>query len=172
MYSSKWWIGTCSSPCTSLSPVTVCFHQRSIFTFHSSSTNTTQSLALQIDSFVQQKNSLLLQQLTAYVSSTCYIWFTSSAGLLTLKCVTHFTQISCRLGISRLVIGNRTEVLHVRKSAANILNKQLCTTEGGLSNLLGVRRCWKFSHFKRKKHSFFTGCCTPCSIKINWAKGF
>jgi hypothetical protein len=49
-------------------------------------------------------------------------------------CVTHFKRISCRLGLSRLVIGNRTEVLHVQKRDANILNKQLCKpTAGGHS---------------------------------------
>ena len=40
--------------------------------------------------------------------------------------VTHFKRIYFRLGISRLVIGNRTVDLHLQKAAANILNKQLC----------------------------------------------
>ena len=45
--------------------------------------------------------------------------------------VTHFKWKSCDLGISRLVIGNRTNDLHVRKAAADILNMQLCTTHSG-----------------------------------------
>ena len=148
------------------SPLTVCFHQCSIFTFYSLSTDTTQSFVLEIDSFIQQNNSLLLQQLTTYFSPTCYIWFTCSAVLLILTCVKHFKRISCRLGMSRLVIGNRTDVLHVRKTASSILNKQLCTTDSGWSYLLGVRRCWKFSHFERKTLQYVTGFCTLCSTKI------
>jgi len=45
--------------------------------------------------------------------------------------VTQFKRISCLLGISRLVIGNRTNDLHVQKAAANILNMQLGITHSG-----------------------------------------
>jgi hypothetical protein len=51
------------------SPLTLCFHQCSILTFQSSFTDTTQSVTVENDSFVQQNISLLLQQLTTYVSS-------------------------------------------------------------------------------------------------------
>jgi hypothetical protein len=84
--------------------------------------------------------------------------------------VTHFKRIFCRLGISHLVIGNRTDDLYVHKPAANILNKQLCTTDNGWSFLLAVRRCWKFSHFKRKTLQCLTGCCTLCSTKSSGLK--
>ena len=50
--------------------------------------------------------------------------------------VTHFKRISFRLGISRLVIRNRTEV-HSQKTAANILNTQLCKPTVG-----GHSCCW------------------------------
>jgi hypothetical protein len=112
----------------SFSPLIVCFHHCSLFTFHSSSTDTTHSVTLEIDSFFQQNNSLFLQQSTTYVSSTWYIWFTWSAGLLTVIYVTHFKRISCRLGMSRLVIRNQTDDLHTQKPI-HVLNMQPCTTE-------------------------------------------
>ena len=107
------------------SPLTVCFHQCSIFKFLSSSTDIIQSVTLETDIFVQQNNSLLSQQLTTYVFSTCYNSFTSRACLLTVTCDT-FKRIFCRLGISCLVIGNRNEVLDLQKTASNILNMQFC----------------------------------------------
>jgi len=143
------------------SPLIVCFHQSSIFTFQSPSTDTTQSVTLETDSFVQQDNSLLLQPLTTFVCSTWCIWFTCSAGPLTLSCVTQSKQISYRLGISRLAIGNRTQVLHVQNAAVNILNKQLCTTESGWPFVLGVRQCWKYI-FKSKRLRYVTGRCAMC----------
>jgi len=94
-------------------------------------------------------NSLLLQHLTTYVSSTSCIWFTCNAGLLTITFVTHFKRISCRLFISGRVIGNRTDDRHFQKAADNILNMQLGTTPSGWSFLLWVRRCRKYSYFKR-----------------------
>ena len=64
---------------------------------------------------------------------------TFDSYVVTLR-VIHFKRISCRLGISRLVIRNRTVVLHVQKAAANILYNQLCKlTAVGPS-------CWRFVH--------------------------
>jgi hypothetical protein len=86
-----------------------------------------------------------------------------------LLCVTHFKRISYRLGISLLVIGDRTEVHHVQKAAANILNKQLCKpSERGPS-------CWGFDDvdnilfLKEKTLMYYRTLCNVLKLYGRWS---
>ena len=64
--------------------------------------------------------------------------------------MTHFKENSCRIGISRLLLGNRTDELHVETAATNILNKLLCTTKSRCSFVLGFSDAENFIILKEK----------------------
>ena len=79
-------------------------------------------------------------------------------------------KVSCRLGISRLVLVNRTGDLHVQKPAANILNMQLCTTDSGWSCLLGFADAENLLILKENTLMSYRRLCNMLNMYRCWSR--